>query len=148
MYKILKIVHNKKSYNNIDEVFEAWHRGDLVRTVDDTTNWASRAIQGKQRDLDDRAGPRQVMFDGARHRVDMKEDWVSWMDWTFYFSFERDMGLHLWDMSVEIRFNSFLSGTDECIATLAEKGSYTSYLLRRLWHSIPVRIHINQQQSG
>lgn len=98
LYKILKIVHNGKAYDSIPEVFAAWHRGEMVRTVDDISDWASRAIQGKQRDLDDRAGPRQVMFDGARHRVDMKEDWVSWMDWSFYFSFERDMGLHLWDM--------------------------------------------------
>lgn len=99
-YKILKIVHNRTAYSSIPEVFAAWHRGELRRTIDDKSTWASRAIQGKQRDLDDRAGPRQVMFDGARHRVDKDEDWVSWMDWSFYFSFERDMGLHLWDMCV------------------------------------------------
>ncbi|KAJ7025764.1 amine oxidase catalytic domain-containing protein [Mycena alexandri] len=60
--------------------------------------WAGRARRGQKRDLDERAGPRQVSFNGPRYRVDKDNQWVSWMGWSFYLSFARDMGMSLWDV--------------------------------------------------
>jgi primary-amine oxidase len=97
-YKILKLVHDQVVYENITSLLTAWESGNLVRSLPEDTTWATRAIQGKPRDLDDKPGPRSVLFDGARYRVDKEEGWVSWLGWNFYTSFHRDMGLHLWDM--------------------------------------------------
>ena len=80
---------------------EVWKNGTLKpEPTADLSDWASRSIKGQRRDLDDRAGPRSVAFDGPRYRVDREQGYVTWMGWTFYTSFERDMGLHLWDMCV------------------------------------------------
>jgi primary-amine oxidase len=48
--------------------------------------------------LDERAGPRQVSFNGPRYRVDKDNQWLTWMGWAFYLSFARDMGMSLWDV--------------------------------------------------
>ncbi|RXK35243.1 hypothetical protein M231_07497 [Tremella mesenterica] len=97
-YHIIKIMHDSKIYHSVEEIIIAWKQGLLKRFKPDLSSWASRQIRGRQRDLDDRQGPRSVQFSGPRFRVDIKEDWVSWMGWNFYLSFERDMGLHFWDI--------------------------------------------------
>jgi primary-amine oxidase len=97
-YKILAYVHDRKLYHTSEELRVAWERGELKRSMPEPYDWATRSIQGNRRDLDDRAGPRTVQFDGARYRLDEEEQYISWMGWAFYTSFERDMGLHLWDM--------------------------------------------------
>ncbi|KAF8999357.1 copper amine oxidase [Cyathus striatus] len=51
-------------------------------------------------DLDDRPGPRGVSFKGVRYRVDKENGYISWMGWSFFLGFERDMGLSLWDVRV------------------------------------------------
>ncbi len=85
-------------YHTLEELREAWSNGTLKRQLPESSDWATRSIKGERRDLDDRAGPRTVQFDGPRYRFDEKEGYVTWMGWAFYTSFERDMGLHLWDM--------------------------------------------------
>jgi primary-amine oxidase len=98
-YHIMAFVHNSKVYRTASELRGAYDRGELKRQKEwDGTDWATRARRGKPRDLDDRAGPRSIQADGARFRVDKDEDYLTWMGWSVYLSFARDMGLHLWDM--------------------------------------------------
>ena len=102
MNKSLAFVHDRKFYRTIEELRAAWERGELKGSPPEPYDWATRSIKGERRDLDDRAGPRTVQFDGPRYRLDQKEQYVSWMGWAFYLSFERDMGVHLWDMYIEL----------------------------------------------
>lgn len=97
-FRVLRLMHNNVVYDTIEAFLAAWQRGECVRALPDPSDWSSRAVRGKVRDLDDRAGPRRVLVDGARFRVDREQDYITWMDWSFYLSFERDMGLHLWNM--------------------------------------------------
>lgn len=98
-FKILSIVHNNKIYENTTCLRSAWVKGELKRTsLDDDTSWTTRRVKGKTLDLDDRAGPRQMNFDGIRYRVDFKENYLTWMGWSLYMNFERDMGLRFYDM--------------------------------------------------
>ena len=97
-YSVLGAVHNGQMYHSLDDLVAAWKEGKLTRSPPTSPDWATRAINGKRRDLDDRAGPRTVQFDGARYRIDEKEQYITWMGWAFYLGFERDMGVHLWDM--------------------------------------------------
>ena len=46
---------------------------------------------GVRRDLDHIAGPRSVSFDGLRFRIQEEKKHVSWMGWSFYLGFDRDM---------------------------------------------------------
>ncbi|ORY25514.1 copper amine oxidase [Naematelia encephala] len=98
-YKWLAVVHNRVVYKTVDEIIAAWKNGTFVRSPPVNGDWATRKIKGNARDLDDRAGPRTVQFDGPRYRLDEKEDYITWMGWAFYLSFERDMGVHLWDIN-------------------------------------------------
>lgn len=103
-YSIMAYIVQGKMYRTAAELRAAYDAGQMQRKADDwdLTDWATRAIRGKRRDLDDRAGPRSIQADGARYRLDVGEGYVTWMGWAFYTSFQRDMGLHLWD----IRFRS------------------------------------------
>lgn len=118
-HHIKAYVHGGKVYKTINDLRAAYNRGELHRQKEwDGSDWASRARRGSQRDLDSRAGPRSVQTDGARYRVDMKEDYITWMGWSMYLSFYRDMGLHLWD----IRFRN-----DSVIYELAPQEAMAQY---------------------
>ncbi|KAF5367943.1 hypothetical protein D9758_004498 [Tetrapyrgos nigripes] len=91
-WKILKIVYNW-------QVFQ----GTLIRnppleSSSSNHNWTQRTRTGLVRDLDHLPGPRSVSFAGLRFRVDLPTQFVSWMGWSFYLSFDRDMGLSLFDI--------------------------------------------------
>ncbi|KAJ7767175.1 amine oxidase catalytic domain-containing protein [Mycena metata] len=101
---LIRMVYNRQMFATTAEFLEAYSNGTLKRssppdtpTVDEES-WATRARRGRKRDLDERAGPRQVSFNGPRYRVDKDSQWVSWMGWSFYLSFARDMGMSLWDV--------------------------------------------------
>ncbi|WWD21794.1 hypothetical protein CI109_106282 [Kwoniella shandongensis] len=105
LWHALRVVYNNQVFASLEEFKEAWANGTLIRSkkplINDTSGWATRSRVGKgnKRDLDDRAGPRSVSFDGLRFRVDPDEQYVTWMGWSFYLGFERDMGLNLWDIN-------------------------------------------------
>lgn len=62
--------------------------------------WAKNAVcytlrltnsLGTRRELDHLPGPRHVTFNGPRFRVDKEKQFVTWMGWSFYLGFDRDM---------------------------------------------------------
>ena len=100
LYHIVKLYHNQQVYESVNDFVAAWKAGKLVRTPPETISpdWAGRKRRHHRRELDDRPGPKLVYPGGARFKVDEEEQWVPWMGWSFYFSFERDMGVSLWDV--------------------------------------------------
>ncbi|KAJ7846914.1 amine oxidase catalytic domain-containing protein [Mycena leptocephala] len=101
---LVRMVYNRQVFSTTQEFLEAYLNGTLKRSsppyapVGEEESWAGRERKGHKRDLDERAGPRQVSFNGPRYRVDKDNQWVSWMGWSFYLSFARDMGLSFWDV--------------------------------------------------
>ncbi|KAJ6512644.1 amine oxidase catalytic domain-containing protein [Mycena sanguinolenta] len=101
---LIRMVYNRQVFNTTDDFLHAYLNGTLKRSnppdipTSDEEAWAGRQRRGLKRDLDERAGPRQVSFNGARYRVDKVNQWVTWMGWSFYLSFGRDMGMSLWDV--------------------------------------------------
>lgn len=101
-WKVLTWVYNHQVFKSVEALVAAWKDGTLVRSQKvrlNDTDWATRTPKGVKRDLDHLAGPRSVMFDGPRFRADLEEDYFTWMGWSMYTSFERDMGLSLWSIS-------------------------------------------------
>lgn len=98
LWHAMGYVAHGRLYRTLEALRAAYEAGEFHAAKWDPSDWASRNVRGKQRDLDDRAGLRQVQPEGQRYRVDVKEDYVTWMGWAFYLGFERDMGLHLWDI--------------------------------------------------
>ncbi|KAF7374336.1 Amine oxidase catalytic domain-containing protein [Mycena sanguinolenta] len=101
---LIRMVYNRQVFNTTEDFLEAYLNGTLKRSnLPDVPSsgeeaWAGRERRGHKRDLDERAGPRQVSFNGARYRVDKDNQWITWMGWSFYLSFGRDMGMSLWDV--------------------------------------------------
>ncbi|KAJ7067387.1 amine oxidase catalytic domain-containing protein [Mycena amicta] len=101
---LISMVYNRQVFSSTAKFLEAYTNGTLKRSKQPEVPapgeeaWAARGRRGTPRDLDERAGPRQVSFNGPRFRVDEANHWVSWMGWAFYISFARDMGMSLWDV--------------------------------------------------
>ncbi|CAK5268221.1 unnamed protein product [Mycena citricolor] len=102
---LVHLVYNSQMFKTVSSFLEAYDNGTLKRSPAPEVakpgeeGWAARARKGDKRDLDERAGPRQVSFNGPRYRVDEKNQFVSWMSWSFYLSFARDMGMSLWNIN-------------------------------------------------
>ncbi|KAJ7081806.1 amine oxidase catalytic domain-containing protein [Mycena belliarum] len=103
-WHLIRMVYNRQMFSTVDDFLDAYTNGSLKRSTRpdvpsaDEETWTGRQRQGPPRDLDERAGPRQVSFNGPRYRVDVDNQWVSWMGWSVYLSFARDMGMSLWDV--------------------------------------------------
>lgn len=88
------LVYNKQIFHSTADFVNAWKSGTLIRSEKPSKGdegWAERTRKGNKRDLDHLAGPRSVNFDGPRFRVDEEQKWVSWMGWSMFLGFERDM---------------------------------------------------------
>lgn len=82
LWHLLKVVYNQQIFNSTTDFVSAWRSGTLKRSpapkVKETSDWATRKRKGNKRDLDDRAGPRSISFDGPRFRVDEEEQYITW----------------------------------------------------------------------
>ncbi|KAJ7759342.1 amine oxidase catalytic domain-containing protein [Mycena maculata] len=102
---LIRMVYNRQVFATTEDFMEAYSNGTLKRSrspdapAADEEAWAGRERRGAKRDLDERAGPRQVSFNGPRYKIDKENQWVSWLGWSFYLSFARDMGMSLWDVN-------------------------------------------------
>lgn len=103
LWKVLKVVYNHQVFNSTESFMEAFRNGTLVRVPERPENkdlsWTTRKRVGEQRDLDHLPGPRSVSFAGLRFRVDKARQYISWMGWSMYLGFDRDMGLSLWNIA-------------------------------------------------
>lgn len=101
-------MYNHQIFNSTAAFVAAYHDGTLARLpsrpdqdpskTDYAWSTRRRPAGAPVRDLDERPGPRSVAFGGARFRLDRAQQYVSWMGWSVYLGFDRDMGLSLWDV--------------------------------------------------
>ncbi|KAJ7741169.1 amine oxidase catalytic domain-containing protein [Mycena maculata] len=102
---LVRMVYNRQAFATTKDFLEAYRNGTLKRSKSpdapaaDEESWAGLKRRGAKRDLDERAGPRQVSFNGPRFRIDKENQWIRWLGWSFYLSFARDMGMSLWDVN-------------------------------------------------
>lgn len=91
------MVYNHQLFNSKEEFLEAYDNKTLKTETYPPIdpNWAARYRKGPSRDLGQLAGPRSVPFSGLRFRVDVAEQFISWMGWEFYLGFDRDMVRYL-----------------------------------------------------
>jgi primary-amine oxidase len=61
-------------------------------------NWTSTDQNGDALPLDDLPPPTSVAQGSPRFKLDTNEDYVSWMDFSFYFAVSEDIGLSLFDI--------------------------------------------------
>ncbi|KAK2596780.1 hypothetical protein QQS21_006108 [Conoideocrella luteorostrata] len=82
-------------------------------------SWARMDKQGVPMKLDHHPPPMAVMPGPNRFSVDLKENYVEWMDFSFFLSYNRDNGLRLFNVQYKGRRILYELGLQEALAHYA-----------------------------
>lgn len=124
-------------YNDIfyptTEAFRSayWSPGfeKLPANVDGSWGWTDQ--EGTPPALDTDYPPMSIAPSGSRYFVDAEQQYVKWMDFEFYISFSRDVGMHLHDIKYKGERIIYELGLQEALAHYAGNDpvqSGTAYL--------------------
>ncbi|GAA5827592.1 hypothetical protein JCM11251_001748 [Rhodosporidiobolus azoricus] len=98
-------LYNNVFYGSTAEFRAAWEAGEIekaTRNVEVTgegdPSWIGTDRVGKDLPFENRPPPMLIAPGGQRFAVDEKEQYVTWGDFSFYWSHRRDMGIRLWDI--------------------------------------------------
>lgn len=92
--------------------------------------WAQTDRQGDIPPLDTYTPPVTVAPSGARFHVDVKNQYVEWMGWSFYVAFNRDSGMSLFDIRYKGDRIIYELGLQEALAHYA--GKYNALISRSI----------------
>ncbi|KAK8029243.1 hypothetical protein PG991_006299 [Apiospora marii] len=100
LYRLRMIVYNLVVYNSTDDFRAAWSAGEITKTPNPTTNdsFLDKDRTGPVRDLEDRFAPTVFNLDGNRYRVDNDNKYLTYMGWSFYTRFDKDVGIQFYDI--------------------------------------------------
>ncbi|RPA84961.1 copper amine oxidase [Ascobolus immersus RN42] len=125
------ILYDNKMYKTVEEFREAWKKPDFNRLPKAKEgDWATTKQQGKPLPYDEQPPPVQVQKQ-KRWAVDKKNQYVQWMDFSFYMGFARDVGITLYDIKYKGKRIMYELGLQEAIAHYAgndPKSSGTAFL--------------------
>ncbi|GJN93983.1 hypothetical protein Rhopal_007046-T1 [Rhodotorula paludigena] len=100
-WKFLGWLHNYVFYPTTEAFRDAWDKGLIEKTPRNAgmdQPWIGTDRKGEELPFDNLPPPRQIAPGGHRFAVDDDEQYVEWMDFSFYYSFRRDSGIRLWDI--------------------------------------------------
>ncbi|KAI9375379.1 copper amine oxidase [Aspergillus egyptiacus] len=119
-WKLLGWMYNDIFYETTEEFREAyWSPGFVKLTPNIDGPWAHTDQRGTPAPKDWKQPPLAVAPDGARYSVDTERKFVSWMDFSFYISFNRDTGLSLFDIKYKGQRVLYELGLQEALAHYA-----------------------------
>ncbi|KAK8011681.1 hypothetical protein PG990_010646, partial [Apiospora arundinis] len=100
LYYLRMIVYNLVVYNSTDDFRAAWSAGEITKTPEPTTNdsFLDKDRTGPMRDLEDRFAPTVLTLDGNRFRIDTDNNYLTYMGWSFYTRFDKDVGIQFYDI--------------------------------------------------
>lgn len=114
--------YNNIFYKNVAEFRAAFKSPNFVRlgaNVDGS--WASTDQQGPVLPQDTSYPPTPIAPTGARYSLDVKQKYVTWMDFSFYIGFSHDTGLALYDIRFKGERIIYELGLQEALAHYAGK---------------------------
>ncbi|KAI5797340.1 copper amine oxidase [Peziza echinospora] len=130
-WKLKAILYNNIMYKSIEEFREATKKPEFVRLAKTVEgDWARTVKQGAALPLDELPPPLSVQAH-KRWTVDKKDKYVTWMDFSFYIAFNRDVGITLYDVKYKGERIIYEIGLQEAIAHYAgndPKQSGTAFL--------------------
>ncbi|KAJ4292619.1 hypothetical protein N0V90_009282 [Kalmusia sp. IMI 367209] len=95
-YFMKGFVTGEKFYPTIEELRTAFEAGELAQEYDQTLDGAWAFVNYKPelgvRDLEERLAPSTLEIGGKRYKVDSKEKYVEYMNWSFYVSYSPQYG--------------------------------------------------------
>ncbi|KAF2871343.1 copper amine oxidase [Massariosphaeria phaeospora] len=119
-----------KFYESTDAFRKAVFTSDFEKPPPNVDGpWASTDKQGEPLPLDELPPPMPVSQGAKRFLVDEKEDFVSWMDFSFYMSTSADLGLSLFDVEYKGKRILYELGLQEALAHYASSDPVISETL-------------------
>ncbi|GJN93972.1 hypothetical protein Rhopal_007035-T1 [Rhodotorula paludigena] len=100
-WEFLGWLHNYVYYPTTAAFRDAWDKGLVEMTTRNAgmnSTWIGTDRKGPELPHDDQPPPMQIAPGGQRFSVDEEEQYVEWMDFSYYWSFRRDTGVRLWDI--------------------------------------------------
>ncbi|CAI6339319.1 unnamed protein product [Periconia digitata] len=119
-WRVTGWVYNNEFYptlNDFRKVMDEPNFKPLGMNVDEP--WAHTRTHGDPIPLDNTPPPAPVQAGKERFAVDEEENYVTWMDFSFYVSITRDNGLRLYDIRYKGKRIMYELGMDEAIAHYA-----------------------------
>ena len=101
-YFLRSIVTNERAFADVAEFRAAYEAGEIKSEFPQTRDqeWALLNLKEEMgvRDLDDRLAPQSIEIGGKRYKVDVEQQYIEFMGWSFYLSFTRTLGLMMFDI--------------------------------------------------
>ncbi|EMD62215.1 hypothetical protein COCSADRAFT_183317 [Bipolaris sorokiniana ND90Pr] len=119
-WKVTGWVYNNEFYPTLDDFRKVINEPNfkpLGMNVDEP--WAHTRTLGDSLPFDNLPPPAPVQVGKERFTVDEEENYVTWMDFSFYVSITRDNGLRLYDVRYKGKRILYEFGMDEAIAHYA-----------------------------
>ncbi|EPE06668.1 copper amine oxidase [Ophiostoma piceae UAMH 11346] len=125
-------LYNDIFYNTTEEFRAAYYSPGFVKLGANVEgDWVRTDRTGPDEKFDERYPPTMIQPAGARYAVDKSENYVEWMGFSFYISFNRDTGMALHDIKFRGERVLYELGLQEALAHYAGNDpvqSGTSYL--------------------
>jgi primary-amine oxidase len=118
-YSAMKWFYGNKLYDSTEEFVDAFEKGEIAvlkQTDIADSSWTNPSYVSGGRDLDDKLAPFTVEPNGRRWRFSEEQRYFTWMDWEFYVSWTRDVGLTLYDIKFKGERILYELGLQEAIA--------------------------------
>jgi primary-amine oxidase len=118
-YSAMSWFYGNKLYGSTEEFVEAFEKAEftaLAKPAIEDSTWTNPSYVAGGRDLDDKLSPITIEPNGRRWRYSEEERYFTWMDWEFYTSWTRDLGLTLFDVKFKGERILYELGLQEAIA--------------------------------
>ncbi|KAK0654082.1 Membrane primary amine oxidase [Lasiodiplodia hormozganensis] len=119
-------------FNSTEAFQNSWKSGKVAPVPYETDGtWGTTDRRGEDLPLDQYNPPMAIKPDNPRYGVDVEQQYVEWMDFSFFISFSRDGGLSLYDIRFKGERIIYELGLQEALAHYASSDPYqsgTSYL--------------------
>ena len=127
VWQVLGWLYNEVYYNSTDSFRQAWEAGELEKTERNFEgSWIGTDYVGSEKgtlmdEMSKKPPPVSVLpsEDSLRYKLDVENQYVEWMDFTFYISFSRDTGLRLFNIKYRGERIIYELGLEEAIAHYA-----------------------------
>ncbi|TIB73167.1 hypothetical protein E3Q23_03094 [Wallemia mellicola] len=120
-WKVLKVVYDDKVWRGLEDFKNDYDNGKIAKTLPQFTekqlaHWTRRRPDVPVRDLENRTTPTSLSKDGVRYRLDEEENYVSWLNWGFFFSHNPETGISIHDLKFNDRRIAYEISLQEAVS--------------------------------
>lgn len=122
-WKSMKVFYKPEIYEFVQTFHSAWKSGKVTKTPPPATNieFLYQNTTGPTHDLEDRMVPTVLSLDANGLKIDKKEQYVEYLEWTFYIRSNYDVGVKFYDIKFKGELIMYELSLQDAIAQYADK---------------------------